>query len=259
MWSRLSYLFEFDNWPVLLCQRVFFRKARLLAFRREGMEFVLDYSGGDHCGVLPCLTSGMYSQYFSVLKTGKPLKVLDLGANAGGFCLALLAAGMRFEKLVCIEMNRHTHSRLQFNILQNFNCEAVIVNAAVGGRMGSIRIPDNRGGVNEHIFADLTIDTKVFEVQMLTVNEIVQCYFGGEKDAYIDVCKMDIEGAERDVFLSATCDLVRRVRFLIIELHFTSAATEAEVISKIKSLGFEDLSKAPVGGETVRLFRNVNT
>ena len=90
MFQFLQRNFYFDNWPLLLLQRLFYRRARLLAFRRGNMEFVVDYSGGDQCGVLPCLTSDMYSRYFRVLGNKRPLRILDLGANAGGFCLALI-------------------------------------------------------------------------------------------------------------------------------------------------------------------------
>ena len=64
MISFLRRAFYFDNWPMVLFQRAFCRRARLLAFRRGRMEFVVDYSGGDQCGILPCLTSNMYSRYF---------------------------------------------------------------------------------------------------------------------------------------------------------------------------------------------------
>ena len=46
----MSFLWRtlyFDNWPIVLFQRVFYRRARLVAFRRGPIEFVVDYSGGD--------------------------------------------------------------------------------------------------------------------------------------------------------------------------------------------------------------------
>ena len=107
MISFLRHPFPFDNWPMVLFQRAFCRRTQLLAFHHGRIEeFVVNYSGGDRCGILPCLTSNMYSRYFGFFQKRRPLKVLDLGANAERVCLAVIvAAGFRMEKLVCVEID----------------------------------------------------------------------------------------------------------------------------------------------------------
>lgn len=254
--SFLRRNFYFDNWPMILWQRAFCRRARLLAFRRGAVEFVVDYSGGDQCGILPCLTSDMYSRHFGVLPGNKPLKILDVGANAGGFCLALLAAGFGFEKIVCVEMNRRTWSRLQFNIGQNFDCEAVVLNAAIAGRAGAIQVRDSRGGTSESIYAKPAGAGKMLEVPLVTFDGLVQAHFGADPAAGIDLCKMDVEGAEYEIFRSPSCDTIRRVKFLLIEIHPNEAITEQELIGKIQSFGFVQVADAGPEEQRVYLFRN---
>jgi len=248
--------FYFDNWPVVAFQRLFLRQARLLTFRRGQIEFVVDYSGGDQCGILPCLASDMYSRYFGLLERNRPLRILDLGANAGGFCLALLAGGFQFEKLVCVEMNRRTHSRLQFNLVQNLACETVILHAAAGGQEGVVRVSDSPGGVSESIYGHEADREKTLEVPLVTFDGLVQSHFNHGPNPVIDICKMDIEGAEYEVFHSPNCTTFPRVKFLIIDIHPHPTATEADLVAKIQALGFAKLSQSAPGEENVYLFRN---
>ncbi|HEX5400229.1 MAG TPA: FkbM family methyltransferase [Verrucomicrobiae bacterium] len=247
----------FDNWPMVLWQRAFSRRSRLLAFRRGPIEFVVDYSGGDQCGVLPCLTSDMYSRHFGVLAKERPLRIIDLGANAGGFCLSLLAAGFSFERIVCVEMNRRTWTRLQFNICQNFDCETVVLNAAIAGRTGSIPIGDSRGGTSESLYAKRTGGGKTLEVPLTTIDDLVRTHFGDHPATAIDLCKMDVEGAEYDIFQSPTCATIRRVKFLLMEIHPHTGAREADLIAKIEAFGFEQVAGKVAGEQHVYLFRNV--
>jgi FkbM family methyltransferase len=246
----------FDNWPIILWQRAFCRKARLLAFRRGTMEFVVDYAGDDQCGILPCLTSDMYSRYFGLFQRERPLRVLDLGANAGGFCLALLAAGFNFEKVVCVEMNRRTWARLQFNIGQNFECETVLLNVAVTGQEGVIHVRDSRGGTSESIYAKTDVSGRMVAIPAVTFDGLMHKHFCSGPDTVIDVCKMDIEGAEYEVLQSPACKTIRRVNYLIIEIHPHPALTEVELIRKIESFGFKRVADAAPSEQNVHLFRN---
>ena len=92
MWEHkfqgLAELLYFDNWPLLILHRAFFRSNPLTVYRKNGRDFLIDYEGGDHFGTRACIATDMYRRYFSVLPQ-KPLRVLDIGANGGGFSLSL--------------------------------------------------------------------------------------------------------------------------------------------------------------------------
>ena len=58
------------------------------------------------------------------------------------------------------------------------------------------------------------------------------------------------------VFGSSTCQTIRQVKFIVIEIHPHQSVTKAELISKIQSCGFERVADSIPGNEDVHLFRN---
>ncbi len=93
-------------------------------------------------------------------------------------------------------------------------------------------------------------------VQTDTVNNIIERYFG---DKPINICKIDIEGAESDVFLqdAAQCSRLAQVKYLIIEIHHL--ATYQQVLNYLNSLGFRLISQEAdnVHGLGVHCFENL--
>lgn len=123
IWNRISKLLALDNPVQFLLHRILFRGTRLTPCRYRGLEFILDYGGSDASGVLTCLLDPMYRQFLTALSLGPRPTVLDLGANAGGFILMLLAEGYTPAKAVAVEMNPTTFSRLQLNLLMNLSSQ----------------------------------------------------------------------------------------------------------------------------------------
>jgi len=58
------------------------------------------------------------------------------------------------------------------------------------------------------------------------------------------------------VLFSPTHGLLRRVRYLVIEVHPNPAHTQAEFFEKLASVGFEEIPCAEPGIEGVHLFKN---
>ena len=200
----------------------------------------------------------MYSRYFGLFEKTRPLNILDLGANAGGFPLSLLVAGFTFSKLVCVEMNRNTYTRLCFNLNQNIRAGVTAVNAAVAGRNGTATIADSAGGTSESIYSEISPGWKnSVEVPLVTLDDLVNEQFGIGENNFIDVCKMDIEGAEHEVFQSQTGGAIRRVRHLLIEIHPRKNFSEADLIKKICGFGFELVPDKKPREADVHLFRNL--
>jgi hypothetical protein len=91
-------------------------------------------------------------------------------------------------------------------------------------------------------------------VRGVTFDELFHEYFGGE--GVVDLCKMDVECAEYEVFGSPGHGSIARCRWLIIEIHEMPGHSRAEVVSEISSLGFEML---PRGSDpSVYAFRNTH-
>jgi len=210
---------RFGNPLQLVLARLFFRKTRFVPHRLGDAQFVADQSGGDECGLRPCLVEGMYDPFLAaagIFKAGAPLDIADLGANAGGFSLIFAARQIGVRKILAVEMNPLTHSRLRLNLLTNFGPAAVPLNVAVGGRDGVVQIPFTFGGTGESVPRLGKIAGSLFDVPMLTLDRLLGNEFQGRS---IDLLKMDIEGAEWDVLDSGQCGCFANCKNLIIEIH----------------------------------------
>lgn len=248
----------FDNYLGAILQRIFFRSQNLVVYRKGKIYLLVDFAGGDQCGIRPCLTSDMYSRYFGLIEKERPLKILDLGANAGGFPLSLLIAGFTFSKLVCVEMNRNTYTRLCFNLNYNILSGVTTINAAVAGRNGTTIISNNAGGTSESIYLESPVCEKnLVKVPLITLDDLVNAQFGTQENSFIDICKMDIEGAEHEVFQSQTSSAIRHARYLIIEIHSRKGFGEASLIKQICDFGFELIPDKKPREAGVHLFKNL--
>jgi FkbM family methyltransferase len=173
----------FDNWPVLLFQRLFFRGNSLVVYQKGRLNFLVDFDGGDASGTRLCVSTDMYSRYFGAIGQ-KTITLLDIGANGGGFPLCLVDRGFTVRKSVSVEMNPETCLRLAFNLARNVGSAAAAINAAVAGREGSIQLPRTRGGTGESIYARVAEgNAEMITTPLVTFDSIVASRFEPGGDA----------------------------------------------------------------------------
>jgi FkbM family methyltransferase len=181
-----------------------------------------------------------------------------LGANGGGFPIMLLLCGFHVEQAVCVEMNPLTALRLFINLEANLNGRAIGINAAVCGANSEkeILLQRSRGstGLSMETNRGSQADPHV-SVPAITIRELYDRYF---PDAWIDICKIDIEGAEYDALEATPDSVLRRIRTLIIEFHHP--ARTPPVLSRLRNAGFTEIipdAESRTAEETeVRSFRN---
>jgi FkbM family methyltransferase len=236
----LADILVFDNWPMLLFGRLFDRKTGFVVYRKKGLDILIDHLGGDENGTRTCIASDMYRKYLPSFAVAGPANVLDLGANGGGFPLMLRIAGIEMASAVCVEMNPLTFLRLQVNLTTNLGSSAIAINAAVCGmpQDSNILLKPSRGSTGESIYTG-RVDSNMSHVSVRTTTLQALCdqYF---KNEVVDICKIDIEGAEYELFASSPDEAVQRIRYLIIEFH-DSSKTPA-LIKRIAALGFVDIT-----------------
>ena len=75
-------------------------------------------------------------------------------------------------------------------------------------------------------------------------------------DTTIDLCKIDVEGAEYEVIMGENCNTISRLRYLIMEIHEVSGYTPESLIMRLNNLGFDDISPINRSERAVYLFRN---
>lgn len=237
--AGLKASLAFDNACQLIIARLLFRKTRFVPHRLNGVQFVADQHGGDECGIRPCLIGGMYDPFLEKLgawKDSKPLNILDLGANAGGFSLIFASRSVPVEKLVSVEMNPLTYSRMRLNVLTAHGPRAIPVNAAVGGSSGTAYVPFTAGGTSERPRA--FCDSESFTIASVTLDQVIGTYF---EDSQVDILKMDIEGFEWDVLASENCNLLSNCRSVIVEIHPAPDKSIKDFFHLMKLKGFVPL------------------
>lgn len=253
---KLRDLLKFDNALQLLLNRTFFGSTSLTVYRYKGVTALVDHALGDQDGVKSCLVPGLYDPFLEAMRPHLtvPVSFLDLGANTGGFPLTLLAHGLPIRKGVSVELNPRTCTRLAVNLAQNGLSGSVqIVNAAICGAGGELSVRLSEGSVSDSIIFAPDQGTEI-TVKAVTIDEVITRHFPTE--GAIDMCKIDIEGAEYGVLDQPTHGLLRRCRWIVIEIHAVVGRSAAEVKNRLAELGFEEALPATRAVEdNVFLFR----
>lgn len=252
----LKSLWKFDNRYQLLISRLLFRSNPLNIYRLNDMEILVDHSAGDESGTRLLLTSPMYQQFLPQLNFTKPINVLDIGGNGGGFGLMLTRNRVKIKKILAVEFNPNTCTRMRFNMERNLHdSEVIALNAAVCGEKKTLKLKIGKGGTSDSIYNPLhAADGKDVEIQGVTLDSLYDDYFKGE---IIDLCKIDIEGAEHEIFAFPNHDALKHVRFLIMEIHGNDPEKNQKILDRLSALNFEQI-KAKYLEEGVYCFKNVS-
>jgi FkbM family methyltransferase len=254
-WAGLKSILHFSNSVQLLANRLFFKNA-LLLYRYKGMDVLIDHEGGDAGGTRLCLTTDMYKHFLPFMSLPLRIIVLDLGANGGGFPLMLRAEGMSIRKLVCVEMNPNTWTRLVFNIYRNISCKAQCLNLAIGNANKELEVFLGKGSTSDSIYNSPADKREELEKHIISISTFDAMYENNFHNEIIDICKIDIEGSEYDLFLNPGHERIKKCRYILMEIHPNTKELETGLNEEIKLLGFEQVSVPKQDSENVFLFKN---
>ena len=248
----LREVWAFDNRLWLFVTKTFFRGQTLHVYRYKGLDILVDHAGGDANGAREVLTSPMYSRFFQRMKLDGPLNVLDLGASNGGFPLLLAANGYKFARLVSVEFNPQTYTRLHFNLTRNLSGNIIPLNAALCGESRKLTVAVGSGGVSDSIYeASEGGDVRQYEIDGFSYNDLFNKYF---PDEVVDICKIDVEGAEFEVFEGTAFDHLANCRYLIMEIHERNGRRSEEIIPVVEKLGFARQPNEADADQSVHFF-----
>jgi len=174
----LKEVWAFDNRLWLTLTKTLFRNENLQVYRYKGLDILIDHASGDSNGAREVLTSPMYRRFLSKMTFDGPANVLDLGANNGGFPLLLTTSGIELKKVVSVEFNPQTFTRLHFNLTRNLKCDVVPLNAALCGEEKLLELSLGSGSVSDSIYANSeSPNTRVYKIQGLTLDNLCNTYF----------------------------------------------------------------------------------
>lgn len=146
--------------------------------------------------------------------------VVDCGANIGAFSYLLLQH-QSDVRIICIEPVPSNVSCLKQNLQGYRQCR--VVEAALMGRSGTIEMYDF-GPDASACHSVIAMDVKgraAISVPAVTLDDIMR----SERRERIDFLKLDVQGAEYDIFHEIPTETVAKVRHLAMELHESIAKT----------------------------------
>jgi FkbM family methyltransferase len=252
--NAFKEMMRMDNGVQLVLNRLFFPGDALQICRFKGLEFLTDLDAGDANGARQVLATDEYRRFFPLMELRTPLKLLDLGANNGGFPLLAASEDLELEKIVCVELNPKTCVRLNFNLEKNFSGRFRVINAAVCGSEREVSVPETAGGTGDSIYAEPANGDSVTTVRGMTFDAIADAEFGPGK---IDICKIDVEGAEFEILAGPECVRLKDCAYILIEIHHFRERPRSIIISKLEEMGFEELTGVDASDDHhhVHLFR----
>ena len=253
--SGIRSMLRFDNRWQLIVNRGLFRCTQDI-YRLGEIRVLVDYNAGDANGVRECLSSPMYRDLLRGQHFDGLINVLDIGAHTGGFTLLCHHLGMKLGKVVSVELNPRTVTRLVYNLASNLHCHCAFENVALASTSGELTIRLGQGSTGDSIYEGETKHysekTRTLTVPSLTFDTLHAKYF--DRDV-VDLCKMDIEGAEHEVLSSPGHQRLGLCRYLVIELH-GRADRRRTTLQSIENLGYRCVLSSSYAPD-VHLFRNM--
>lgn len=148
----------------------------------------------------------LYEANFPVAK-----KIIDGGANIG--CASVYFSLLFPDaKIIAIEPEANNFELLKKNTEPYKNIECI--QAAIWDKDEKLSLTNPGGGAAEFMF-DKDKKDEENSVNGITISSIID----KKKWGHVDILKLDIEGAEKDVFSADDLSWLKKVKLLIIELH----------------------------------------
>jgi FkbM family methyltransferase len=167
----------------------------------------------------------------------EPRFIVDAGAHIG--CSALFfASSFPRANIAAIEADPGNYQLLLRNTRAHRHIRAI--HAAVWNKLEPVVIANEQD--DPWGFQVKSADGQSTTIQGLTLSEVIrECGF--EK---IDLLKLDIEGAEKDIFGAGDLDWMTRTHAIIIELHDRfRPGCEAAFLDATRRFGFEITQRTP--------------
>jgi FkbM family methyltransferase len=172
--------------------------------------------------------------------------IVDIGSCVGSFTIW---AGRRSPKarLIVVEPNPKVYPCLVDNIERNDLRERVtFVEGALGATSGLGTLEDDLARNTEMrvvpIGLGMGTNIKVFTLEQL---------FAETMTDHCDLLKMDCEGAEYDILLTAPDSVLRRIRAIVCEYHPMNQRGPAQLVDRLTECGF----RVEAGHEAIGIIR----
>ncbi|RYF97103.1 MAG: FkbM family methyltransferase [Chitinophagaceae bacterium] len=178
------------------------------------------------------------------LSEKRGMTIIDAGAHIGMATLFFLE-NYPVAKIYCIEPDPANLRLLHKNLRAEISGGVVsVISCAISGDEGMRRLQNTGWSYNSHLVIDSGFEQDL-KTEMVPVKTIAGILRENNID-HVDLLKIDIEGAETDLFLHEP-DWLNRIDNLLIEIH--SEQGKVQIRSLLTRLGFsfEKWNKNPHG------------
>jgi FkbM family methyltransferase len=161
--------------------------------------------------------------------------VVDIGANIGVF--SVLAAGRHSSQVLAFEPHPENIRYLKRNVSANRLVNVAIFESAVSDQIGRKLLHVNTNAASHSLYDRPAVDgdSDGLWVPTTTLPEIMDT----NRLGWVDFLKMDCEGAEGAILLSAPTDYLKRIRRMAIEFHDNvSVIAHDQIQSLLEQHGF---------------------
>lgn len=180
-------------------------------------------------------------------KNSETLNIIDAGSNIGLFA-QWLKQYVKINKIISIEADKENH---QFQSRYNIAVNKSLINKAIWGTDNQVLTLGSTFRDGEHWAKSIVHGDKEIgsQVSSITLNELYRQYFD---NVDIDILKIDVEGAEANIFTepSSYNIILTKTNILAIEIHDEFNCRET-IYDVLKQYNFKIIEK----GETTFAYK----
>jgi|ERR1035437_5934083 FkbM family methyltransferase len=245
----------FDNFIEILFNYLFLHKRNFVRYCKNNTESILQKNKNDVNGFRATIANSEYLKSIEYIKKigFKDLSVLDLGFNLGAFPILLIIHKFKIKEYYGYEFNPFTYVRGGINIESNLNCPQTLNCAAVSNQEGHFKYRVLRKGSTGESIYSINSDLEI-EIKSISLNGIFNVI---SKSLPIDIVKIDIEGAEYEIFFGDKFQKLKNAKFLLMEIHNNVDISKDDLIKVVEGLNFQTKIKTTLKNTIIYLFQNI--
>ncbi|PCH91397.1 MAG: hypothetical protein COB85_09150 [Bacteroidetes bacterium] len=203
-------------------------------------KIIIRKNTSDHLVFTQVLINNEYKSLIDIVSNNQKAEsvkyIIDAGSNIG---LTSLYFTSYYDeaKIIALEPDEHNFKVLQDNIKLNDLKNIVTINAALwNNNNDELTIDKSFRDGREWSRAVIPGNVNDSNIQLLTIMDIINKYSW----PYIDIMKMDIEGAEKFIFQDPeqVRQFLSKIKFLAIEIH-DELNIKKHILSQLAANNFE--------------------
>ncbi|WP_304143165.1 MULTISPECIES: FkbM family methyltransferase [Mesoflavibacter] len=151
------------------------------------------------------------SKIYNLELTFKPITIIDAGANTG-FASLFFKFKYPLSEIVALEIDKGNLKMINKNLNNHKRIE--IINKGLYNKSSFFKVENPYNATNSFVIKEVN-KNESFDIESITIDKILE----HKKWNTIDILKIDIEGAEKELFEKNYENWLPKVKVIFIETH----------------------------------------